>query len=42
MFINIYIHKYIQSIFFLGMYERYSNMQVAGPVDRTSSKVCPK
>lgn len=24
------------------MYERYSNMQVAGPVDRTSSKVCLK
>lgn len=26
--------------FFLGLYERYSNMQVAGPVDRTSTKVC--
>ena len=24
------------------MYERYSNMQVAGPMDRTSAKVCPK
>lgn len=30
---------YIQSILFLGMYERHSNLQVAGPVDRTSTKV---
>lgn len=34
MYINIF-----RVSFFIGMYERYSDMQMAGPVDRTSSKV---